>query len=641
MRVPEESMSAIPLVKSRWFQYGIACAVAALTLAARVALGDFFDGPTMILFTIPIVLSAYWGGLGPGFLATGITALGAAYYVLPPLGSFNVLSPTQRLQEFVLVVSGALISGICQRLHDARRRAQSTLAEFEAVQRELRDATKANGDLRLALDEHAIVAVTDQRGRITFVNDKFCAISQYSREDLLGADHRIINSGHHSAEFIRGIWTTIARGNVWHGEIKNRAKDGTFYWVDTTIVPFLNDAGKPEQYIAIRADITERKRAEELLRDNEVRFRTMANSIPQLAWMAHADGFIHWYNDRWYDYTGTTPKDMEGWGWQSVHDPAVLPEVMHGWGDAIKNGVPFEMEFPLRGADGKFRSFLTRVHPMKDAGGKVTQWFGTNTDVDELKRAEEAVRDLNASLEQRVIERTAEVEAANRELESFSYSVSHDLRAPLRAMNGFARMTIEEFGPSIPPEAARYLDRICKGGLRMGQLIDDLLAFSRLNRQPIKQSAINMTTVVQEVIGEIEKPIDGREVEFRVAELGMCRGDVVLLRQVWVNLISNALKYSRKSHQTLIEIGISITAGEHEYWVRDNGTGFDMQYAHKLFEVFQRLHPAEEFEGTGVGLAIVQRVVHRHGGRIWGEGEVGRGATFRFTLPMEQHHERN
>lgn len=634
-------MPSIPKAKSLWFRYGVACAITVLTLAARVALGGFFDGPTMIVFTVPIVLSAYWGGFGPGLLATGIAALGTAYYVLPPLGSFNVLSPTQRLQEIVLVVTGILISGICKRLHDARHRAQTMIDEIESVQRELREATKSNGDLRLALDEHAIVAVTDQRGQITFVNDKFCAISQYSRNELLGSDHRIINSGHHSAEFIRGIWTTIARGNVWHGEIKNRAKDGSFYWVDTTIVPFLNDAGKPAQYIAIRADITERKRAEELLRDNEVRFRTMANSIPQLAWMAHADGFIHWYNDRWYDYTGTTPKDMEGWGWQSVHDPAVLPEVMHRWGDAIKNGEPFEMEFPLRGSDGNFRSFLTRVHPLKDADDCVTQWFGTNTDVDELKRAEEKVRDLNASLEQRVIARTAEVEAANRELESFSYSVSHDLRAPLRAMNGFARMAIEEFGPSIPPEAARYLDRICKGGLRMGQLIDDLLAFSRLSRQPIKRSVIDMTTVVHEVLSEIEMPTDGRQVEFRVAELGMCRGDVTLLKQVWVNLISNALKYSRQTQHTVIDVGMSSAAGEREYSVRDNGTGFDMQYAHKLFEVFQRLHPAEEFEGTGVGLAIVQRVIHRHGGRIWGEGEVGRGATFRFTLPMEHLHERN
>ncbi len=625
----------IPDNRAHWSRFLLAVVLTALTLSLRVYFANSFDGPTVIVFTVPIVLSAYWGGLGPGLLATGIATVGAAYFVLPPLHDFRVASETQRLQEVILLATGALISVICQRMHQSRKRVELVVADLEATQTELKNALKSAGDLRVALEEHAIVAVTDQRGIIQHVNDKFCRISQYTREELIGQDHRIINSGYHSAEFIRDLWRTIANGKAWHGDIRNRAKDGSYYWVDTTLVPFLDDRGKPKQYIAIRADITERQRAQDALRISEQQFRTMANSIPQLAWIAHPDGTVHWYNDRWYDYTGTTPEEMFSSDRQSRLTPEMVPIVMERWKIAISTKMPFEMEFPIRGVDGHYRTFLTRVHPVKDAEGNVTQWIGTSTDVDELKRAEEEVLRLNASLEQRVLERTAEVEAANKELESFSYSVSHDLRAPLRAMNGFAQLAIEEFGESMPPEAAHYLSRIRNGGKQMGQLIDDLLAFSRLGRRNVQRRSVSMSAIVEEVLTDFDPLKLGRDIRFHVLELSPSSGDASLLKQVWINLISNAVKYSRGRDVAIIEIGSGPSAAETEYWIRDNGTGFDMEYANKLFEVFQRLHRADEFEGTGVGLAIVQRVIHRHGGRVWAEASPGQGATFRFTLPNE------
>jgi PAS domain S-box-containing protein len=379
-------------------------------------------------------------------------------------------------------------------------------------------------------------------------------------------------------------------------------------------------------------DVTERKRAEASLQESEERFRTMANSIPQLAWIARADGFIFWYNRRWYEYTGTTPEQMAAWGWQSVHDPEVLPKVMERWTAAINAGKPFDMDFPLRGADGRFRAFLTRMQLLKDSNGLVMQWFGTNTDVEAMKQAEEKIHQLNTELEQRVAERTADLEAANEELEAFSYSVSHDLRAPLRAVNGFAGLVIEEFGPQLPADAQRYLDRIRNGSKQMGLLIDDLLAFSRLSRQPLKRHTVNMAKLVQNVLDDLAPQREGRRIEIQNATLPDCWGDPALLKQVWINLISNAIKYTRGREPAVIEIGSISDNGEDVYSVRDNGTGFNMQYAHKLFGVFQRLHRADEFEGTGVGLAIVQRIVRRHGGRVWAEAEEGRGAIFRFTL---------
>jgi len=415
-------------------------------------------------------------------------------------------------------------------------------------------------------------------------------------------------------------------------ECRLRRADGVYHWWWILGAPLRAANGSILKWFGTCTDITERKQAEAALRDSEERFRTMANSMSQLAWIAQADGAIAWYNQRWYEYTGTTPEQMTGWGWQSVHDPSRLAQVLAQWQSAIDGGQPFEMEFPLRGADGQFRRFLTRGQPLKDSDGRVVQWFGTNTDVETLKRTEGKVLLLNSELEQRVRERTGQLEAANKELEAFSYSVSHDLRAPLRAVNGFTGLVLAEFGEQLPATGKHYLERIQKGGLRMGVLIDDLLAFSRLSRQPVKSERVDVVKLVKSALEELKPQREGREIELRVGNLPTCQGDFALLKQVWINLLSNAVKYTQGRTPATIEIGCSQENGEQVYFVRDNGAGFEMQYAHKLFGVFQRLHRADEFEGTGVGLAIVQRIVHGHGGRVWAQAELNRGATFYFTL---------
>jgi PAS domain S-box-containing protein len=257
-------------------------------------------------------------------------------------------------------------------------------------------------------------------------------------------------------------------------------------------------------------------------------------------------------------------------------------------------------------------------------------------DITERKRAEAQAQQFNAELERRVTERTAELMEVNRELDSFTYSVSHDLRAPLRAIDGFSRILIDKYVAGLPPEAARYLGLVRSNTQQMGHLVNDLLALSRLGRTPITKTEVDLGELVGECLETLRPETEGRSVELDIGELGICNADRDLLRQVFMNLLGNALKYSRRRQPAHVEVRTERRDGECVVWVRDNGVGFDMRYADKLFGVFQRLHRAEDYEGTGVGLAIVQRIVQRHGGRVWVEAALDQGATFFVALPLDE-----
>jgi PAS domain S-box-containing protein len=378
----------------------------------------------------------------------------------------------------------------------------------------------------------------------------------------------------------------------------------------------------------------ERQRAETALRASEERLRLITDLVPHGIFAKDAAGRYIFVNRALAEGCGLPIEEVLGkTDFDLVSDKTQAEAYQADDRAVIESGVPkFIAEEPNTDLAGWTRFLQTTKIPFTVPETGEPAVLGVWVDITERKRAEEEIQRLNADLEQRVIRRTAELEAANKELEAFTYSVSHDLRAPLRAIDGFSHAVLDDYGPQLPEKGRHYLETIRKSAESMGQLIDDLLTFSRLSRAPLSRRAVDTRELVRSVFEELNIQRQDRPIEFRVGDLPTCHGDRSLLKQVWINLLSNALKYTRGRDPAVIEAGCSTVSEQCVYFVRDNGAGFDMRYAGKLFGVFQRMHRAEEYEGTGVGLAIVQRIIHRHGGCVWAEAEVDRGATFYFTL---------
>jgi PAS domain S-box-containing protein len=381
-----------------------------------------------------------------------------------------------------------------------------------------------------------------------------------------------------------------------------------------------------ENIARAQAEIDQRRRVEEALRSSETRYRLLVEQAPLGIAIIDHRGFI--------DQVNPAACEMLGYSCEELieRDPlTIMDSSDHAQAkeevSPLRVGETLRIELTMIRKDGTRLPVMGSTRQMPD--GRYQYIF---QDVSERKQAEEEVRALNEQLDKRVRDRTAELEAANRELESFSYSVSHDLRAPLRAINGFSNLLISDHTDELSGEALMYLDKVKENANKMALLIDDLLTFSRLSRNPLKKRRVDLRGLVVQVIEDLRAEAGLREIKWQIGDLPPCQADPALLKQVYSNLIGNALKYTRPRPASVIEIGSRKQRGETVYFVRDNGVGFDMRYAGNLFGVFQRLHSETEFEGTGIGLAIVQRIVNRHGGKIWAESEVDKGATFSFTL---------
>lgn len=374
---------------------------------------------------------------------------------------------------------------------------------------------------------------------------------------------------------------------------------------------------------------------QQALQESEARFRHLADTAPVLIWMSGTDSLCHYFNKTWLNFTGRTIEQELGNSWlEAVHldDVQNCQEI---YTQSFEARQEFKMEYRLRRFDGKYRWILNHGVPRFTPDGEFLGYIGSCIDIDDRKQAEDQIRRMNEDLELRVKKRTEQLQATNKELEAFSYSVSHDLRAPLRHINGFIDLLQKRVGNSSALDATshRYLNIISDTTKEAGRLVDDLLSFSRMGRTEMRLTTLDLNQLLQEVRREMQQDLESRSIDWQIDPLPIVQGDPMMMRLVLRNLLENAVKYSLPREQAIIQVSSTRTEDETIVCVRDNGVGFDMQYVHKLFGVFQRLHTNDQFEGTGIGLANVQRIIHRHGGRVWAEGALDQGAAFYFSLP--------
>jgi len=412
-------------------------------------------------------------------------------------------------------------------------------------------------------------------------------------------------------------------------ETVHQRKDGSLYDVEIRLQLAAEES--PPVFIAIILDITARKQAEMALRESEQRYHALAKAAPVGIFRTDLEGHCVYVNECWQDLAGMKLAQALGAGWAAALHEDDRQHVFDEWYQAAQAQRSFRIECRFRKPDGKVTWVLTQAEAERDANAQVVGYVGTVTDISVRKQAEVKVANQRDMLEELVAERTAELSYSNRELESFSYSVSHDLRSPLRAIDGFSQALLEDYGDRFDETGQDYLHRVRAASQRMGDLIDALLMLSRVSRHTVERKPVVLSRLANDAVAELQRNNPDRQIEILIADNLQVEGDMNLLRTLLENLFSNAWKYTTTIRHARIEFNAREENGETVYFIRDNGVGFNMRYVNKLFGAFQRLHGAE-FEGTGIGLATVQRVVQHHGGRVWAEGETGKGATFYFTL---------
>jgi PAS domain S-box-containing protein len=468
-------------------------------------------------------------------------------------------------------------------------------------------------------------------GEITDLNSAAEKITGRIRSELVGTDFSNYFTDPGKAR--AGYQRVFREGEVRDYELEIRHRDGHTTPVLYNASVYRDETGRVIGVFAAARDITERKQAEGALRGANAYNRSLIEaSLDPLVTISPV-GKITDVNAATETVIGRTRQELIGTDFSDYFSEP--DKARAGYQQVFREGTVKDYELEIRHRDGHSTPVLYNATVYRDETGQVIGLFAAARDITERKRAESEVRALNEGLEQRVRERTAELEAANKELEAFTYSVSHDLRAPLRHVDGFSKLLLEEFSAQLPEDGRHYVERIRSGTRQMGQLVDDLLNLSRVGRREPDLQITGLGSLVEELVAELKAENPERQIQWTIAPLPFVECDPALIKQVLTNLLSNAVKFTRPRAPAVIEVGARRRKGREEVFVRDNGVGFSMKFADKLFGVFQRLHRAEDFEGTGVGLATVERIIHKHHGEVWAEAELDRGATFYFTLGTE------
>lgn len=473
----------------------------------------------------------------------------------------------------------------------------------------------------------AMLITRVEDGVLVDMNDTFETQWGYPRAESIGRSIYDLNLYLDPAHRFAYLQQLVREGTVQNFELQVKTRGGEIR--DVLLFGTLIRLEHQTHTLTHMVDITERKRAEDALRASEERFQHVLDTMMEGCQIIDFDWRYVYANDAVLEQSQHRRDELIGHTMMETFPGIEQTEMFAALQECMRERVSRRIETRFVFPDGRVGWFELGVQPAPQG------IFILSSDITARKLAQARTEQINAELEVRVAERTAQLKAANQELEAFTYSVSHDLRAPLRAIDGFSRNVLKKYGDALPDEGKRYLDIVRANTQQMGTLIDDLLALSRLGRQAFSKTRVPVEPLVREITHELQSEEGERNIHVTYTNLENCLGDAALLKQLWRNLISNAFKYSRHRDPARIEIAQTQLANQDVFSIRDNGTGFDMRYADKLFGVFQRLHRAEEYEGTGVGLAIVQRIVLRHGGRVWAEAEPDKGATFFFSLPRE------
>ena len=470
----------------------------------------------------------------------------------------------------------------------------------------------------------AIAVLRGPKHRFEFVNDGYSQLVGRPADAVVGKTvaevfPEVKSQGY--LDHLDSVYRTGTPFRTTEAAIQFRGMDGVIRdcYLNFVYLATRNVSGQIDGIFVHATDVTQAVIARQRIEESERQFRTLADTIPHLAWMAHASGRVFWFNRRWYEYTGARSQDVDGFDWRALCEPDMVDAVMERFERSFATGEPFEMVFPLRAADGEYRPFLTRIEPVRDSDGRVVRWFGTNTDIAEQQRTE------------------AELRRMNRELEEFAYVASHDLQEPLRMVNSFTQLLLREHIASNDPEAQEFASFVRQGVQRMEQLIHGLLSYSRsLQRGELIPAAEDGIADLEIAWREARIMLENRIHEAGASvvvtgELPRVRGETAQLAHVFQNLLSNALTYRKGSDRPVVTVSAAMRDGMWIIAVRDNGIGFEQKYAEGIFGLFKRLY-RDEYPGTGVGLAICQRIVERYGGRIWAESEPGLGSAFYIAL---------